>query len=105
MDDLKFSVYGTEFMAFISLQELIEDKDDLMVRIEESGSEGYYVEVAMWNDTLHIWQRYCFLKLLGGEVEELDALTIAKDVKKKLNEAWGTEYVSFIHGLNNYSKE
>ena len=65
---LKFARYGG--IEQITLHELIamSAKDGMLVaRAEDSGCEGTYCEVAIWNEKTRRFERYAFYKFLGGE--------------------------------------
>jgi len=96
-----FSLYG-DSGSHISFEDLLKETECL-VRIEDSGSEGSYIEVAKWNETDEVWQRFCFGKFLGGEIEDMDALPIAKMIRDQLEKDWG--YGSLVHNLDNYTGE
>lgn len=68
----QFWLYGAH--KSITLTELLEQQRShqmLFARAEQSGCEGTYVEVAIWNENHRQWQRYAFLKCFGGEHPEL----------------------------------
>lgn len=56
---MRFSRYGRT-MEGITLGELMEDSD-CIARVEQSGSEGFYVEVAQWQQN-GSWRRIAFYK-------------------------------------------
>lgn len=68
-NEVHFSRYGTHGSESISLADVLKLKDveGIFARAENSGAEGIYVEVAIWNDTMGQFEAFCFEKLLGGE--------------------------------------
>tara|TARA_Y100001972_G_scaffold82164_1_gene99971 strand:- start:7726 stop:8022 length:297 start_codon:yes stop_codon:yes gene_type:complete len=60
MDSTRFSRYSDTSFQSITLALLIED-EGCVARVEDSGSENVYVEVAKWHDSAG-WCRYAFLK-------------------------------------------
>lgn len=59
---------------------------DIFARAENSGSEGYYVEIAKWHPKAKQWQKFAFQKFLGGEVwRDLGALETAVRVAAMVN--------------------
>ena len=66
LNNLHFSLYGKDIKD-ISFEDL-KNTSDCFARTESSGSEGYYVEVTRWNSEKSKWQRFAFLKFLGGEI-------------------------------------
>ncbi|KXS55129.1 MAG: hypothetical protein AWU57_475 [Marinobacter sp. T13-3] len=60
----RFQRYGKAF-ATVSLAELA-NHDGTLARVEESGSEGFYVEVARWDAAADQWARYAFLKVFDS---------------------------------------
>ena len=66
--DLRFSYYGPNPWEAVYLSELCAcgiNELPLIARVEDSGSEGFYVEVARWSDKLKGWARFAFYKFLG----------------------------------------
>ncbi len=100
MFDPHFQQYGDGLNAAY-LSELValqnETGGDLLARVEESGSEGQYCEVARWSDVWG-WTRFAFYKFLGGE-----GLT-AQDATDQINNAaWHRGKCSLIHRLPDYA--
>lgn len=61
---MNYTRYGNTFQS-ISHQQLLEEQKktgDYWARVEESGSESCYVEVARWNYSVEAWQKFAFLK-------------------------------------------
>ena len=57
------------YITYGAMQQLFEENPgEFFVRAENSGSEGCYVEVARWNWDACRWQKFAFLKCLGGEL-------------------------------------
>lgn len=71
-DEVIFARYDNLPLDGISLAELLLMKaagKGMFARVENSGSEGIYIEVAIWNGRTQRLERFCFIKLLGGEFE------------------------------------
>ena len=81
-----FARYGSESNS-ISIKALAEDID-CVARIEESGSEGYYVEVARWYDS----EGWC--KIAFGKFFDLDE---AKQAESLINQ--NSAMLPIIHSL------
>jgi len=98
---MRFCLYGRVGMAGVKHADLLKlaATGELLARVENSGCEGYYVEVARWNVKDKAWQRYAFEKFLGGEIEELSDRECAVKVADEINTAARNEDASFIHDL------
>ena len=101
----RFCVYGsaTSPSPGVTLEELLDlaASGDLLARVENSGSEGLYVEVARWKygEDCHsgAWHRYAFRKCLGGEPS--GALQDAQCLADTINAASGAGLTSLVHKL------
>jgi len=103
MEELRFILYGD--YKSIPLSEF-KNTSHCYARVENSGCEGYYVEVARWNEDINKWQRYAFAKFLGGEIPDCDGLTCATNVVSSLNERWNDESTfDVIHNLDNWKSK
>jgi len=83
---------------------------DLLARAENSGSEGYYVEVARWSFERERWERYCHFKFLGGEDrhrEDWPPQRLAEHYAREINNAADPKQagLALIHRLPNWGKE
>jgi hypothetical protein len=76
----------------------------LFARAENSGCEGCYIEVAIWNEKTLAWERFCFEKVFGGEIREdiPRAYDTARWMADKINNWHRNESVSFIHNLEDW---
>ncbi len=77
---------------------------DLLARAENSGSEGYYVEVARWSYKRDRWERFCCVKFLGGEDREREdwpPQKLAEHYAREINDAASPAQVNLplIHNL------
>jgi len=107
----QFCLYGAH--KSITLAELLEQQRNhqmLFARAEQSGCEGTYVEVAIWNENHRQWQRYAFLKCFGGEHPELpDAGSIqtARQFADDVNRIVHIQDVSFsiVHNMPPYTTD
>jgi hypothetical protein len=94
-----FTIYGIDEKSNpkkIKYSELILIEDGLLARTEKSGSEGWYVEVARWNETNQSYQRFCFLKLF--DQSDADEITNA------INYQFRSDLCALIHSLQNYGE-
>lgn len=70
---LSFFPYNSSSNSRISLEDLQslakKHAGEIVARAEFSGCEGCYVEVCRWNADSNRYERFCFLKVFGGEVE------------------------------------
>jgi hypothetical protein len=58
----------------------------LFARAEESGAEACYVEVAKWNPHSRRYERFCFIKLFGGEIwQDMDDRSTATRLAAIIN--------------------
>jgi hypothetical protein len=95
---MRLTKYGQEAFDGIAFDELLaEQKRELCywARVENSGSEGIYLEVACWNDRTHCWQRYAFLKFENNKDRQPHHLA------KEINAHCGS-HMSVIHVMPNY---
>lgn len=107
-----FALYGAPHNG-LYVEELLDmqRKDGMLfARAEQSGSEGTYVEVAIWNSNHRQWQRYAFMKCFGGEHKELpDAGSIqtARRFADDINQIMYTQDVSFsiVHNMPQYTND
>lgn len=88
----RFSLYGREYDA-VTLDELSKD-EDAVARVEQSGSEGFYVEVARWNEDANRWERYAFLKVFEQGV--------ASALERTINGA-SPSMSPIFHNMPNYT--
>ena len=103
-----FSLYGN-VMGGIQGKNLIDldlgkDHGCIWAHVENSGSEGWYVEIARWHEKSSEWRRYAFKKYLGGEFGEMTARECANYVTEVINFVHG-ENTSIVHGLKNWDGE
>ena len=94
-----FTVYdndGKNDLKKIKYNDLILIEDGLLARTEKSGCEGWYVEVARWNESRFTYQRFCFLKLF----EQSDA----EEITKAINYQFRSDLCALIHSLPNYGE-
>ncbi len=93
-----------------ALCERNRQEGDLLARAENSGGEGFYVEVARWSFKRERWERYCFAKLLGGEDRERPDWTpkqLAERYAREINDAFNENQadLALIHILPNWLEE
>ena len=75
--DERLHLYSTKAIGVVTVAELLDtaqyERGSIWAHVENSGSEGWYVEVARWHQgkTCHQgeWRRYAHQKYLGGEFE------------------------------------
>ena len=87
--DETLCLYGTGATARVSVADL-QAKDqagEYWAHVENSGSEGFYCEVARWHEGAREWRRYAFQKYLGGEIEDHSARQCAEMVAAAINGA------------------
>lgn len=91
---VRFAHYGKQTAGSgLTLHDLIalNARDGLLIaRAEDSGSEGTYCEVCIWNALTSRFERYAFKKFLGGEFEingNMDDVLLAEHCAKLINEA------------------
>lgn len=82
------------------------EKGALLARAEISGCEGCYTEVAKWSCKHGRWERFCFVKFLGGEDSarpDYTPVSLAEHYAREINEAVDPfqVYLPLIHGLPN----
>lgn len=101
-----FCTYGnwTRPMDYLSLEDLVNhnlEHQDLWARVEFSGSESCYVEVARWNNTANRWERYAFCKMMDVEIEDESADYTDDEAKgERICELINLDTrFSFIHSL------
>ena len=78
---MKFSLYGNNDGASISLDGLLEmqrNEGMLWAHAEDSGSESCYCEVARWNEAARRFERYAFAKCADDRFPELPEATDVK---------------------------
>lgn len=93
-----------------ALCERNRQEGDLLARAENSGCEGFYVEVARWSFKRERWERFCFFKLLGGEDRERPDWTpkqLAERYAREINDAYNDNQgdLALIHNLFNWLGE
>ena len=106
---MRLSLYGSG-MRGIPLDKLLEfqrETDLLTARAEDSGCEGCYVEVAIWNSECKHYERLCFAKVFGGEhpgQPDADAVATAEAFASAINAAGfcGT-HPPIIHRMPDYA--
>ena len=104
---MRYAYYGNAAMTGIEHTALCEHNrknGDLLARAENSGSEGCYVEVARWSYERNRWERFCFVKFLGGEDREREDWPVAKLAEHHANEInnaarSGQDRLPLIHNL------
>lgn len=74
--------------------ENIKNNSNLVARIENSGSEEYYIEIAIWNEKVLKYQRYAFKKF--------DTLDQAEKVYFNLNIQNNYNH-PIIHNMEDYT--
>jgi hypothetical protein len=97
---LQFTRYGENGFDKIGWDDLLAIQDEhwsLWARVEESGSEGIYLEIARWNMTTHQWQRFAFHK--WEDPKDNQPHTLAKRINTN-----GTP-LRVIHVMPNYVEE
>jgi hypothetical protein len=104
---IHYSIYGDSSNTILSHAALCECNKatgDFLARAENSGCEGCHVEVARWSHTRGRWERFCFVKFLGGEDDsrpELNSVQLAERHAAEVNEsaAPGQFLLPLIHKL------
>lgn len=84
---IRFHQY-TSFGNLYSISQLVELRRTagVVARVENSGCEGYFVEIARWSDKNTRWEKFAFNKFLGGEIcEDDNALKTAEKVRDLIN--------------------
>lgn len=107
-----YCLYGSPHNV-MDVEELLElqRKDGMLyARAEQSGSEGTYVEVAIWNSNHRQWQRYAFMKCFGGEhptLPDAGSIQTARRFADDVNQILHTQDVSFsiVHNMPQYTKD
>jgi hypothetical protein len=107
-----FSRYGQSFDT-LTVDEILEmqRRDGMLyARAEQSGSEGTYVEVAIWNPNHRQWQRYAFMKCFGGEhpsLPDAGSIQTARQFADDINHLVHVQDVSFsiIHSMPCYTTD
>ncbi len=91
---MRFVRYGKEWgEGNLDLEGVLKDQAEnrmLWARVESSGSEGIYVEVAKWNEKSHQWQRWAFCKFENAKDPK------AHKVAKQINSGM-FPWMSVIH--------
>lgn len=111
---MSFCLYG-QGVRGVSLEQLQEEqiKDGmLLARVENSGCEGMYCEVAKWNEKTKRYERYAFEKFFGGEhpdhpdaSESETAAIYAKQINCPGENCWDMADQGLIHSLPNYGEK
>lgn len=92
------------------LCELNQKTQDYLARAENSGCEGCYVEIARWSyDRLH-WERFAFMKFLGGEDRDREDWAVdvlAEFYTDEINNAAGPgqRHLALIHKLPDWKPD
>ena len=105
VEKTSFSLYGSAGAKTVPAVQLFDPaiKGELIARMENSGSEGYYVEVARWNDNPMRWERFAFEKFLGGEYgNSCTAAACAREMTELLNRFHQEEDAPLIHHMPNW---
>lgn len=103
----RFSHYGDALMPAVLGAELLDPKKhergSIWAHVENSGSEGWYVEIAKWFEKGGVaeWRRYAFQKYLGGEIAGLSDRECADYVEEVINDFHGSD-ASIVHGMKNW---
>ena len=101
---LSFTLYGDGYSSIV-VSELMKIDGECIAKLEDSGSEGHYCEIARWNPKTQKYYRYAFAKFLGGEILDWDGKTCATNTTEYLNKVWHIdEEISLIHHLDDWSK-
>ena len=81
----RFSLYSdksesttVDILFHISLEE------PLIARVEESGSEGFYVEIARWSDKSESWCAYAYNKYYDKKEAQFVARLLDKGIETEL---------------------
>jgi hypothetical protein len=90
-----FSRYSTGG-AVITFRDMLSIDNEILARVECSGSKGWYVEVARWNDVKLTFQRFCFCKLFN--------FSEAEEITNAINWHFRSNDSGLIHSLNNYGE-
>ena len=109
----RLSRYGAKIIGDgITLDELIalnREEQGYAARVENSGCEGSYVEVARWSMERRRWERFAFLKCFGGEYpgdSDLGERETAARFVADINDAsWVSEDAALIHHMPNYVED
>lgn len=109
---VRFAHYGKETAGSgLTLHDLIamNARDGLLIaRAEDSGSEGTYCEVCIWNALTGRFERYAFKKFLGGEFDidgNMDDVALAEHCAKLINDgsfACNRKHPPLIHHMPSY---
>ena len=97
-----FTLYNALAEPTVSENDMLKKAKEfaLFARIENSGAEGRYIEIARCNESSFNYQRYAFYKFFSEEErKEAEALV------SRLNSlAYSGEECSFIHKLPTYTR-
>jgi hypothetical protein len=103
---MRFTKYGFEGFSGISFEAILaqqKETGDLLARAEDSGSEGCYCEIAIWNHATYRFERFAFEKFHGGEIEGKSAEEIAEHCAAQVNAAgYMGARSGLIHSLPNH---
>lgn len=110
---IRFSSYGDPIGATCTLQDLIDQsrRDGMLyARAEDSGCEGCYCEVCIWNDEARRFERFAFVKLFGGEFEiatgecagERESAEYCARLINEASTAWNNARLPIIHRMPTY---
>jgi len=110
--NVRFSYYGPKVVGDgMTLHDLMamQARDGLLTaRAEDSGSEGTYCEVCIWNALTSRFERYAFKKFLGGEFDidgNMDDVALAEHCAKLINDgsfACNRKHPPLIHHMPSY---
>ncbi len=95
--------YGEAPLESVTVADLIDPKKyepgEIWAHVENSGSEGTYVEVARWSRKAAAWRKYAFEKYLGGELDEnIRSRESAEIVTNAINAGHDPD-AGIVHGL------
>lgn len=110
---VRFAHYGKQTAGSgLTLHDLIalNARDGLLIaRAEDSGNEGTYCEVCIWNALTSRFERYAFKKFLGGEFDidgNMDDVALAEHCAKLINDgsfACNRKHPPLIHHMPSYA--
>lgn len=110
--NVRFAHYGPKVAGGgVTLHDLMAmmARDGLFTaRAEDSGNEGTYCEVCIWNALTERFERYAFKKFLGGEFDvngDMNDVVLAEYCAKLINDAaWACnrKHPPLIHHMPTY---
>lgn len=105
MENIYFTSYTLDgAFEHVSFEQIRKFKN-CIARTENSGSEGYYVEVVRWNVKANQYQKFAFCKFLGEEILDLSGLECAKLVTDTLNNTWENDTEPIFHYFKSWDGE